>query len=808
MMRNPKNFDAASNDILQDAENEAERYGYTTTGTEHILLAILKRRRDHITQVLGQYGLDYERFLHALLEISDPAFSSGEGGFSSGYRHVVLQDCLIKKNLMQESSVTPEVLTVSVIADNHDVTAYILERMDFDKSDFLRMMLDAESYDEDGDPDGKGDANAFEKFTISLNARVKEGRIDPLIGREKEMDRVIEVLSRRTKNNPTLVGEPGVGKTAVVEGIARRIVEGNVPYYLADKEIFLVDLPAMVAGTKYRGDFEGRMKNILETASTRDHVILFIDEIHNIVGAGGAEGSLDASNILKPYLQRGDLRLIGATTLEEYRKYIEKDTALERRLQKVMVEEPTPEEAVAILCGLKEVFEQYHSVRITEDALVDAVRLSDRYIRDRFLPDKAIDVMDEAMSKTRAQVKGRAQVRLIEDRLQALRERKEAAIREEDFDRAAKIRDEERLIESRFPAQESLSTAEPMLVTSREIEEVVSRWSGIPVQKLSSTELEKLRNFAGNLQSAVIGQGQAIAAIDRAIKRSKSGLKDPNRPIGSFLFVGPTGVGKTFLAKRISYELFGDENKITVLDMSEYMEKHSVSKFIGSPPGYVGFEEGGRLTEEIRRRPYQVVLFDEIEKAHPDVFHALLQILEEGRLTDSKGKTTDFKNTVIIMTSNAGTKDLKKVNAYGFSEGAQDETRGMEEKIRKALKEIFRPEFLNRIDETIIFHPLSEDDVEKIVRLEIARIAERIRDRFTLRAEDSFVRHIARESYSPIYGARMIRRSLTKALEDGLSEKIIAGDLQEGDCITVSYEGGVRIEKEANHVEKVESVCL
>ncbi|MDO5716917.1 MAG: ATP-dependent Clp protease ATP-binding subunit [Tissierellia bacterium] len=801
------NFDPLARALLQAANHEALVLGHGYVGAEHILLAILNKRDLKITNILAQFGLSYERFLNALIAIVGKKADGKILGHTSGFRNIVMKDVFLKKTLLGESEVSVDVLATSVISDPYDVIGIVLEHLNFDKADFLKYMTsgDESDYDDDGEPN----EDVFEEFTVNLNQRAKSGRLDPVIGRDEEIDRMIEILSRRTKNNPTLIGEPGVGKTAVVEGFAQRIVQEEVPYYLQDKEVYMVDLTALVAGTKYRGDFEDRIKKLLQTAKNDDSIILFIDELHNIVGAGGAEGSLDASNILKPYLQRGDIQIIGATTLDEYRKYIEKDSALERRLQTILVKEPDKKSTIEILRGLRPRFEKHHGMKITDDALVEAVELSARYIQDRFLPDKAIDVMDEAMSKKRAALKTKNSLWILKEKLETIQEKKMQAISEEDFLRAAKLRDEERILETHMQGEPQEDCEEKdKLVGVSSIEEVVSRWSGVPVSKLTATELEKLRNFAGNLKRKVIGQDTAIEVIDRAIKRSRAGLKDPNRPIGSFLFVGPTGVGKTYLAKRIGYELFGDENKLTVLDMSEYMEKHSVSKLIGSPPGYVGFDDGGQLTEIVRRRPYQVLLFDEIEKAHPDVFNILLQILEEGRLTDSKGKEIDFKNTVVIMTSNAGTKDLKKKNTFGFGTEEEGDRKALKEKVDKALKDMFRPEFLNRIDEVVVFHTLDKEHVRKIVELEIEAIQKRIEDKYEIHVTDAFVDHIAEDGFSELYGARPLKRALTKSLEDALSERIVDGDITEGDILLVDYDDDVTITKEGEHGKEKEPISM
>lgn len=788
-------FDRIAREVIDFSEEEARNLKAESVGTHHIILAALRRKDEEIVNVLAKYGLDYDRFYNAIVDIIGIGDSERVLGVTPSYRRVVTRDVYRLAGLMHENLVNLDVLVTAAISDNTDVTDMILRSLNFDKRLFIRNMLT--SGDEDGGMDGQNlsDEEVFENYTTNLNKKAENDEIDPVIGREKEITRMVEILSRRTKNNPTLIGEPGVGKTAVVEGLAERIVSGDVPYYLKDKIIYKVDLTMLVAGTKYRGDFEDRIKKLLERAKSDDKVILFIDEIHNIVGAGGSEGSLDASNILKPYLERGDIQIIGATTFDEYRKYIEKDSALERRLQTITVEEPTVDETIKILRGIKSKFENYHKVKITDEALVRAVRLSKRYLTDRFLPDKAIDVMDEALSKKRTKIKGEDSSKVLKEKLSEIVADKKKAVLDQDFLRAAKLRDEERLLEDKISTVTIEAPNEYEVVDSSVVDQVVSNWSGVPITQMTDDELSKLRDFEDNLKSKVIGQDEAISVIDRAIKRSKAGLKDPNRPIGSFLFVGPTGVGKTYLAKRISFELFGDENKMTVIDMSEFMEKHSVSKLIGSPPGYVGYDEGGRLTESVRRNPYQVVLFDEIEKAHPDVFNALLQILEEGRLTDSKGKVVNFKNTVIIMTSNAGTSELKKKNSFGFGGTSESESEAIKGKVDKALKEMFKPEFLNRIDEIVIFNTLKTDAVKKIVNLEIDKIKNRIKDKYEIEVTDDFLNYVAKEGYSDVYGARPIRRVLMKSIEDVLSEKIVDGTLLPGDKAVVDYKDKVLVIK-------------
>lgn len=786
-MLNYLNYDKDAIEIIEDSENEASELKANVVGTHHLLLAALKKRDLEIVQMLARFGLNYSRFYNATLELVGMGNSDRVVGKSASFNRIVNVDAKKYASMMKQSVVSADALIIAILAENNDVTDMILNGLSFDKRIFIRNMMSEPNEDFGMEGQNMTDDEVFENFTINLNQKAKNGEIDPVIGRDEETNRMIEIISRRTKNNPTLIGEPGVGKTAIVEGLAEAIVKGNVPYYLLDKEIYKVDLTMLVAGTKYRGDFEERIKKLLEKAKSDNRIILFIDEIHNIVGAGGSEGSLDASNILKPYLERGDIQIIGATTFDEYRKYIEKDSALERRLQTITVKEPSVDETMKILFGIREKFENFHKVKITDEALKKCVTLSNRYLTERFLPDKAIDVMDEALSKKRTTIKVDNSVNLLNEKLEEITTKKNAAVNAQDFLKAAKLRDEERVLEDKISKSKDDELNEYEVVDVDVVEEVISSWSGIPVTKMTDDEMLKLRNFRENLKSKVIGQEEAINVIDKAIKRSKAGLKDPNRPIGSFLFVGPTGVGKTYLAKRISFELFGDESKMTVIDMSEFMEKHSVSKLIGSPPGYVGYEEGGRLTESVRRNPYQVILFDEIEKAHPDIFNALLQILEEGRLTDSKGKSVNFKNTVIIMTSNAGTAELKKRNVYGFENTQNTEDKAIAEKIDKAIKDTFKPEFLNRIDEIVIFNQLNEDNIKQIVKLEVEKIKNRIKDKYILEVTDDFISYVAKNGYNEIYGARPLKRELTKSLEDGISEEIVNGKINPGDQILVDY---------------------
>lgn len=643
--------------------------------------------------------------------------------------------------------------------------------------------------------------SALDKFGRDLTQAAKNGEIDPVIGREKEIQRVIQILSRRTKNNPVLIGEPGVGKTAVAEGLALEIAKGNVPEILKDKRVVSLDLTGMVAGAKYRGDFEERIKAAIDEVKKSKNTILFIDELHTIVGAGAAEGSADAANILKPSLARGDFQVIGATTLNEYRKYIEKDAALERRFQPVKVGEPTPEQAVQILKGLRDSYEAHHKVKITDEAINAAVTLSSRYIADRYLPDKAIDLIDEGASKVRlASLTSPDNVKELEDEIADYEKEKASAINEQDFERAARLRDEQKELQTKlddakkkWQEQQKGNSGE---VTAEDIAKIVSEWTGIPVVQLTKEESERLLNMENVLHERVIGQSEAVTAIAKAIRRGRVGLKDPKRPVGSFIFLGPTGVGKTELCKALAEAMFGDENAMLRLDMSEYMEKHTVSKLIGSPPGYVGFEEGGQLTEKVRRKPYSVVLFDEIEKAHPDVFNMLLQILEDGRLTDSQGRTVDFKNTVIIMTSNVGARLItEKQSSLGFNsenENAEEsEKKDIKELVTGELRKVFRPEFLNRVDDIIVFNKLNKDEIKQIAVKMLKTLENRL-DKMNIKISftDNAVSEIADKGFDENYGARPLRRAIQNEIEDPLSEQMLEGKVKDGAVVTCDFADG------------------
>lgn len=733
----PDDFTPRTKRVLRAAVIISSKTGYTYVGTEHLLLAILSESDSYAVAFLEELGVSVERLAQAVSKGMQGGADDGFGGFEN------------------ESA-----------------------------------------------PNGsqKG-GSALDKFGRDLTQAAKNGEIDPVIGREKEIQRVIQILSRRTKNNPVLIGEPGVGKTAVAEGLALEIAKGNVPEILKDKRVVSLDLTGMVAGAKYRGDFEERIKAAIDEVKKSKNTILFIDELHTIVGAGAAEGSADAANILKPSLARGDFQVIGATTLNEYRKYIEKDAALERRFQPVKVGEPTPEQAVQILKGLRDSYEAHHKVKITDEAINAAVTLSSRYIADRYLPDKAIDLIDEGASKVRlASLTSPDNVKELEDEIADYEKEKASAINEQDFERAARLRDEQKELQpklddakKKWQEQQKGNSGE---VTAEDIAKIVSEWTGIPVVQLTKEESERLLNMENVLHERVIGQSEAVTAIAKAIRRGRVGLKDPKRPVGSFIFLGPTGVGKTELCKALAEAMFGDENAMLRLDMSEYMEKHTVSKLIGSPPGYVGFEEGGQLTEKVRRKPYSVVLFDEIEKAHPDVFNMLLQILEDGRLTDSQGRTVDFKNTIIIMTSNVGARLItEKQSSLGFNSENENveesEKKDIKELVTGELRKVFRPEFLNRVDDIIVFNKLNKDEIKQIAVKMLKTLENRL-DKMNIKISftDNAISEIADKGFDENYGARPLRRAIQNEIEDPLSEQMLEGKVKDGAVVTCDFADG------------------
>ncbi len=808
-------FTTKAQTALNNALSFAGELGHTYVGTEHILLGLLSVEDCIASRILRGRGVE----LSAVKDLV--AASVGRGSPSD----VSASDMTpMTKKIIEESAYTASRLGHNYIGTEHLLASIISEEDSFAnkmirassvspgdiRSDLSEYFSGGESASDSsssrsGRP-GKtaSKANAvpgcptLSKYGVNLVASAKSGAIDPIIGRDEETDRVIRILSRRTKNNPCLIGEPGVGKTAVVEGLAQKIADGDVPENLRDKLIVTLDISSMVAGAKYRGEFEERMKSVMEEVARDPKIILFVDEIHTIIGAGGAEGAVDAANIIKPALARGSMQLIGATTIDEYRKYIEKDAALERRFQSVMVGEPTPEEAVEILMGLRDKYEAHHKLKISDEAIEAAVKLSVRYIGDRFLPDKAIDLVDEAASKLRIEgFTPTGEVKELEAELKKTVSEKDEAIVSEDYEKAAGLRDTEKKLRDEIAGKKGeRADTENMTVTEDHIAEIVTQWTGVPVKKLAGEEGERLLNLDKILKERIIGQDEAVEAVARAIRRGRTGLKDPKRPVGSFIFLGPTGVGKTELSKALADVMFGSENAMIRVDMSEYMEKYSVSKLIGSPPGYVGYDEGGQLTEKIRRHPYSVVLFDEIEKAHPDVFNILLQILDDGILTDAQGRRVDFKNTVIIMTSNVGAGAIVEPKHLGFAQ-ANGET-DMKEKIKDALKSTFRPEFLNRVDEMIVFNKLTDENIRDIAKILLRDVKDRIgAKKIEVEFSDEVVDSLAKEGFDPVYGARPLKRAIVRRIEDSFSEALLSGAVSEGDRVTAILEDGNIIYKKA-----------
>jgi len=818
------NFTPRAQQVLALARKEADRFNHNYVGTEHLLLGLIKLGQGVAVNVLTKLGLDLET---VRLQVEQQVGSGPETKMAGNIPYTprvkkVLALASKEAKALNHSYVGTEHILLGLLREGEGVAAQVLRNLDINldraRNEILKELdpnfsgtggAEEEDEEEDGEaaaPGGgpeedkkkkKGDKTpALRAFGRDLTEIAQKGEMDPVIGRAEEIARVIQILCRRTKNNPVLIGEAGVGKTAIVEGLAQEIAAGNVPEILRDKRVVTLDLALMVAGTKYRGQFEERIKAVMDEIRRSKNVILFIDEMHTIVGAGSAEGTMDASNIIKPALSRGELQVIGATTLNEYRKYIEKDAALERRFQQVKVDEPSVEDAIKILFGLKGKYEMHHKARYSDEAIRQAVSLSARYLTARFLPDKAIDIMDEAGAKARIAAMTRPpQLKDIEVEIEQIRTEKEGAIKDQDFEKAARLRDSEKNAKNRHDEMletwRKNNTERIVDVTEDDIMAVVSKWTGVPLQRMEQAEAAKLLKMEQELKGRVIGQDEAVIAISKALRRSRADLKDPRRPIGSFLFLGPTGVGKTFLAKNLAEFMFGSAEALIQLDMSEYMEKHTASRLIGAPPGYVGYEEGGQLSEAVRRRPYSVVLFDEIEKAHPDVMHLLLQILEEGQVTDNFGRKIDFRNTIVILTSNVGAEQIKRQTSLGFAamaEGTVDNA-GIKSKLSESAKKFFKPEFLNRLDDLIVFRMLEKEELRQIVDLEIGKVVSRIKSKnIHLVLDESAVEFLMKEGYDPQYGARPMRRAVEKHIEDPLAEHLLRGDIREGDTVQVTLD--------------------
>ncbi len=793
-------FTGRARKVLLLSQQEAMRLGHNYVGTEHLLLGLLAEGEGVAARALTLLGVEAEK----VRETVEGMIGRGQGGGQLAYTpraKKCLELAVEEAVALGHNYVGTEHILLGLISEGEGVAAQVLLALGAERGAVRQQVVELlggfSLAGQAAQPKGGGAAGSVEKsgtpgldeFGRDLNNLAQSGKIDPVIGRDAEIERVLQILCRRTKNNPVLIGEPGVGKTAIAEGLAQRIVQGNVPELLRDKRVVSLNMAALVAGSKYRGEFEERLKKVMDEIVGAGNVLLFIDELHTLIGAGAAEGAIDAANILKPALARGEVHVIGATTLDEYKKHIEKDAALERRFQTIMVEEPSVEDAIRILKGIRDRYEAFHRVKITDEALVAAVEISHRYISDRFLPDKAIDLMDEAASRLRLKhFSLPPDVKELEKRLEQLRGEKSAAIAAQEFERAASLRDDETKVRDELEAgqrQWKQRGSEQMAVTEDDIAQVAAVWTGVPVQRLAEEESQRLMRLEETLHNRVIGQDEAVKAVSRAVRRARAGLKDPRRPIGSFIFLGPTGVGKTELAKTLAAALFNDENAMIRLDMSEYMEKHTVSRLVGAPPGYVGYEEGGQLTDAVRRKPYAVILLDEIEKAHNDVFNLLLQVLEDGRLTDSKGRTVDFKNTVIIMTSNVGARHLKQEAApLGFlaESGAAKMQETAKERVMDEVRKNFRPEFLNRIDELIVFDRLSDADLEKIVEIMLSDIRLRLKEnQLTLEVSDEAKAELVRSGSDPAYGARPLRRAIQRLVEDQAADLILQGIAKNGD---------------------------
>lgn len=791
--------------VLSLAQEAALELGHDYVGTEHVLIGLTKVKNGVAAKALEELGLVTEDIFEAVEEHVGRGNKKATSIYMTPRVKHVLELAIQVANHMNHNYVGTEHILLGLLSDGSGVAVAILRAMNIRSNDVveaIRSILGSNKGSNNGGQEGinsNNDLGELSDFATDLNESAKQGKIDPVIGRDTEIQRVIQILSRRTKNNPVLIGEPGVGKTAIAEGLAQRIVTGNVPEILRNKRIISLSIGSMLAGAKYRGEFEERLKKAIDEVQQHDDMIIFIDEIHTLVGAGATEGAMDAANILKPALARGEFQVIGATTLDEYKKHIEKDAALERRFQPVQVGEPNEEDALEILKGLRDRYEAFHKAKITDEALTAAVSLSSRYITDRFLPDKAIDVVDEAASKVRMKVFSAApDVKALEDRLNTVKKEKEAAVTSQDFEKAAKLRDEEQSLLKEIGDKKSIAkekSDQKLIVTEEDIAAVVAQWTGIPVAKIAEEESATLLHLEEELHKRVVGQDEAVTAVAKAVRRARAGLKDPKRPIGSFLFLGPTGVGKTELARALASSLFGDESAMIRLDMSEYMEKHTVSRLVGAPPGYVGYEEGGQLTDAVRRKPYSVILLDEVEKAHVDFFNILLQVLDDGRLTDSQGRTVDFRNTVIIMTSNLGAKALHKNSPelgflaakksdFNVDENKEIEFKEAKKSVMDAVKRHFRPEFLNRIDEIIVFHPLTGEDLKEIVTILMSDVTKRLGERdLQLEITPEAMKLLVKEGSDFTMGARPLKRAIQRLIEDPVSDLILKGDAKEGKII-------------------------
>ncbi len=797
-------FSERAAQVFLTAQEEAKKLGHSYVGTEHLLLGILKLGSGTAYEILIEFGVNYGKVRNEIISIVGMGSQDriSRSPQMTPRARKIIELAYEEAKVLGQNYISTEHILMGIIREGEGIAAHVLRRLGVDLGELRRELMDAISpptetatpmFQQQNLPNSV--LKQLEGFGVDLTAMASRGELDPVIGREEEIQRVMQILSRRKKNNPVLIGEPGVGKTAIVEGLAQRIVDKKVPDTLRDCIIFSLDIAALVAGTKYRGEFEKRLKKLIHVVSRNKNIILFIDEIHMIVGAGAAEGAVDAANILKPALSRGEIRCIGATTPDEYRKYIEKDAALERRFQKVTVNEPTPEETLEILKGLRERYESHHRVKYTDSALEAAVHFSRRYITDHYLPDKAIDVIDEAGARARLNALiPPIEIKELEERLKKLKGERELLVLNQDYEKAATLRDEERKLMLELKRMHAewrrRVDSDIILVDVEDVAKVVSNWTGIPLTRIEESESEKLLRLESALHRRIVGQDEAISAVARAIRRARSGLRDPKKPVGSFMFLGPTGVGKTELAKALAEYLFGDESALIRIDMSEYMERFAVSRLIGAPPGYVGYEEGGILTEKVRRRPFSVILLDEIEKAHPDVFNILLQILDDGRLTDSQGHVVDFRNTIIIMTSNLGGELINKSKKnLGFVE-YEDESKSyetMKEIVMSEVKRLFRPEFLNRLDEIIVFHPLNRVHMEKIIEIQLEDIRRRLEERgIKLRLTKRAKEFLMEKGFDPVYGARPLKRAIQKYLEDPLSEELLKGKFVEGDTIVVS----------------------